>query len=190
MPRPKLHSDETVLEAASDVLLRTGPIQFTLSEVAQALGMSRAALIQRFQNKSALLHRLAERDLALTREYLDGFPPGRSVEDLWGFLADIVLGMGDGAGFQVRLLIAWSEATDPVLKGLASDRYRRVQAAIAARVPPGTPNPQALAEHLHAVIAGATMQWLVADEAPLGRFVLDRLSVAMALAFPGRRFQA
>ena len=34
MPRPKLKSDDEVLEAATAVLKRCGPINFTLSEVA------------------------------------------------------------------------------------------------------------------------------------------------------------
>ncbi|MBU1377995.1 MAG: TetR/AcrR family transcriptional regulator [Alphaproteobacteria bacterium] len=187
MPRPKLHSDDAVLEGASAVLLRTGPIQFTLSDVAQAVGISRAALIQRFQNKTVLLHRLADRDVALTRAYLDSFPPGRSLDDLWRFLSDIVLGMGDGAGFQVRLLIAWSEAVDPVLKRRGAERYRMVQAAIAQRMPEEVSDPAVTAEHLHAVIAGATMQWLVADERPLGAFVLERLAAAIRIAFPDYR---
>lgn len=33
MPRPKLKSDDEVLEAATAVLKRCGPINFTLSEV-------------------------------------------------------------------------------------------------------------------------------------------------------------
>ncbi len=47
MPRPKLKSDDEVLEAATVVLKRCGPIEFTLSGVAKEVGLSRAALIQR-----------------------------------------------------------------------------------------------------------------------------------------------
>ncbi|HEE2312773.1 TPA: TetR family transcriptional regulator, partial [Klebsiella pneumoniae] len=50
MPRPKLKSDDEVLEAATVVLKRCGPIEFTLSGVAKEVGLSRAALIQRFTN--------------------------------------------------------------------------------------------------------------------------------------------
>ena len=47
MPRPKLKSDDEVLEAATAVLKRCGPIDFTLSGVAKEAGLSRAPLIQR-----------------------------------------------------------------------------------------------------------------------------------------------
>lgn len=40
MPRPKLKSDDEVLEAATVVLKRCGPIEFTLSGVAKEVGLS------------------------------------------------------------------------------------------------------------------------------------------------------
>ncbi|UBM04008.1 TetR family transcriptional regulator [Escherichia coli] len=61
MPRPKLKSDDEVLEAATVVLKRCGPIEFTLSGVAKEVGLSRAALIQRFTNRDTLLVRMMER---------------------------------------------------------------------------------------------------------------------------------
>ncbi len=39
MPRPKLKSDDEVLEAATVVLKRCGPIEFTLSGVAKEVGL-------------------------------------------------------------------------------------------------------------------------------------------------------
>ncbi len=51
MPRPKLVSDDQVLDATHAVMLRLGPERFTLSDVAEAVGLSRAALIQRFTDK-------------------------------------------------------------------------------------------------------------------------------------------
>jgi len=64
MPRPKLKSDDEVLEAATAVLKRCGPINFTLSEVANEVGLSRAALIQRFTNRDTLLVRMTSLPVA------------------------------------------------------------------------------------------------------------------------------
>jgi TetR/AcrR family macrolide resistance operon transcriptional repressor len=64
MPRPKLKSDDEVLEAATAVLKRCGPIDFTLSGVAKEAGLSRATLIQRFTNRDTLLVRMMERGVA------------------------------------------------------------------------------------------------------------------------------
>lgn len=71
MPRPKLKSDDEVLEAATAVLKRCGPINFTLSEVANEVGLSRAALIQRFTNRDTLLVRMMERSVGQVRVHLD-----------------------------------------------------------------------------------------------------------------------
>ncbi|WP_407214896.1 TetR/AcrR family transcriptional regulator [Enterobacter kobei] len=71
MPRPELKSDDEVLEAATVVLKRCGPIEFTLSGVAKEVGLSRAALIQRFTNRDTLLVRMMERGVEQVRHYLN-----------------------------------------------------------------------------------------------------------------------
>lgn len=58
MPRPKLVSDIDVLDATRRVMLRQG-VGFTLADVAEEVGLSRAALIQRFENKAGLAAHLA-----------------------------------------------------------------------------------------------------------------------------------
>jgi hypothetical protein len=87
--------------------------------------------------------------------------------------------MGAGEGFSARVQIAAMEVRDPVLRALADARYRLVQDAIAKRLPEGAARRETGA-HLHAVIAGATMQWVVTDgQTDLSDFVLDRLQWAI-----------
>ncbi|EAA1573216.1 TetR/AcrR family transcriptional regulator, partial [Shigella flexneri] len=85
MPRPKLKSDDEVLEAATVVLKRCGPIEFTLSGVAKEVGLSRAALIQRFTNRDTLLVRMMERGVEQVRHYLNAIPIGAGPQGLWEF---------------------------------------------------------------------------------------------------------
>jgi TetR/AcrR family macrolide resistance operon transcriptional repressor len=87
MPRPKLKSDDEVLEAATAVLKRCGPVNFTLSEVANEVGLSRAALIQRFTNRDTLLVRMMERSVGQVRVHLDAMPAGRRAARALGVLA-------------------------------------------------------------------------------------------------------
>ncbi len=82
MPRPKLKSDDEVLEAATVVLKRCGPIEFTLSGVAKEVGLSRAALIQRFTNRDTLLVRMMERGVEQVRHYLNAIPRRRAARAL------------------------------------------------------------------------------------------------------------
>lgn len=57
MPRPKLKSDDEVLEAATAVLKRCGPINFTLSEVANEVGLSpRLPRVAREQEAQGTAH--------------------------------------------------------------------------------------------------------------------------------------
>lgn len=174
MPRPKTVSDEVVLGAALEVLASNG-MSFTLSDLARHVGLSRATLIQRFGDRDGILRRMAEHEVEATRVWIDGIPVEPGDGALWRFLELIVDSMGTGEGFSARIQIAAFEARDPVLRSLAHQRYSLVQAAIAKRLPEGL-EQEAVAEHIHTVIAGATMQWLATDgSVGLSDFVLARL---------------
>lgn len=173
MPRPKTISDDAVLAAALEVLASQGT-GFTLTQLAEKVGLSRATLIQRFGDRDAILLRMAKHEVALTRSWLNSLPVDMGRDGLWHFLEEIVGSMGQGEGFGARITIAALEIDDPALRALASERYALVQAAIAARLPEGPDRPQ-LAIHIHAVIAGATMQWAASDLTQgLADYVLDR----------------
>lgn len=177
MPRPKTVSDEAVLTAALELLAEVG-WKFTLSDLARRVGLSRATLIQRFGDRESILRRLAEHEVEVTRDWIESFPIEQGELPLWRFLEEIVESMGAGEGFSARVQVAALEAGDPVLKSLAHQRYAIVQEAIAARLP-NAPSSPATAELLHAVIAGATMQWVVTDGSTgLSEFVLQRLRFA------------
>lgn len=139
MPRPKLKSDDEVLEAATAVLKRCGPINFTLSEVANEVGLSRAALIQRFTNRDTLLVRMMERSVGQVRVHLDAMPAGAGPEGLWGFLQVLVRSMNTRYDFSVNFLISWYELQVPELRKLSIERSRAVVDGIRKRLPPGTP---------------------------------------------------
>ena len=174
MPRPKTVSDEDVLNAALEVLAREGA-DFTLTDVAHAVGLSRPTLIQRFGDKKELLRRMARQEVEATAAWLETLPVREGAEGLDEFLSDIVLGMGSGSGFSARVAIAAFEAHDPVLRRSAERRYALVIDAISARLPPG-PERSELAVHLHSVIAGATMHWVASPQTEdLGEFVLARV---------------
>lgn len=106
MPRPKLKSDDEVLEAATVVLKRCGPIEFTLSGVAKEVGLSRAALIQRFTNRDTLLVRMMERGVEQVRHYLNAIPIGAGPQGLWEFLQVLVRSMNTRNDFSVNGSVA------------------------------------------------------------------------------------
>jgi TetR/AcrR family transcriptional regulator, macrolide resistance operon repressor len=178
MSRPKTVSDLEVMGHALGILADKG-MGFTLTDVANRVGLSRATLIQRFGDREAILRRMAEHEVEATRAWLDGLKVDQGKEALTAFLKLVVGSMGAGEGFSARVAIAALEAQDPVLRAFADLRYALVQNAIEARLPE-SPERRALAEHLHAVIAGATMQWVASDRsAGLSEFVLLRLYRAL-----------
>jgi len=59
MARTQTVSDEEILQAARRVIHRRGYDAFTLSDVAEAVGLSRAAIILRFESTRGLKLRLA-----------------------------------------------------------------------------------------------------------------------------------
>lgn len=178
MPRPKTVSDEEILAASLEVLAAKGE-SFTLNDLAERIGLSRASLIQRFGDRTAIIHRIATHELDMTQIWLGALATDLSCSTLQNFLETIVGSMGEGHGFAARVSMAALEARDPVLRQLARARYQLVQDAIAARLPPG-PHQHEVAAHLHSIIAGASMQWLTTEaHVGLADFVNVRLRWAL-----------
>lgn len=152
--------------------------------------MSRAALIQRFQNRDTLLLFAMQRAAEVTEEFLGELPVETGPQGLWRFLQRLCEVLGPGDSYDVHVLIAWYETQDPALRTLALKRKSLVEAAICARLPDDVqPAPRIVAGLLHALIGGATMQWMVSRDDRLDIHVLERLRQALMLLFPGERFR-
>jgi AcrR family transcriptional regulator len=59
-PRPRTIDDSAILQAAARVISRLGPSTFTLADVATAVRLSPATLVQRFGSKRGLMLALAQ----------------------------------------------------------------------------------------------------------------------------------
>lgn len=188
MPRPKLHSDETILAAAQKVLLEKGPSSFTLTDVANEVGISRAALIQRFTDKKTLHFKVMERSTREVRDYFAAAPEDRGLDALWAMLADLIAGMGAGDDFAGYLLLEWNDVVDADLNRLARERNGMVLAAIRRRLPDGPHDPGMAASIIQSVIQGASMQWLIAREGQLNGFVTDQTRRVLSVLYPVHNF--
>ena len=188
MPRPKLHSDEFVLDAALSVLLRKGPSAFTLSDVAEAVGLSRAALIQRFTDKATLHRKVMERITQEVRDYFAGADATKGLDPLWLMLKDLIAGMGSGAGTEGYLLLLWGDVQEPSLRALAAERNRLVLEAIEARLPAAPHPPGSTAGLIQAVIQGACMQWLAEPKGELAAFMTRQTRVLLTALYPRHAF--
>ena len=183
MPRPKLHSDDEILTIAQQVLVAKGPAAFTLTDVAQAVGVSRAAIIQRFENKATLHRKVMERSTQEVRDYFAGLAIVEGVGALREMLSDLIGGLGSGEGFAGYLLLEWSDVHDDELNRLARERNRLVREAIEMRLPTSETR-KVQASLIQAVIQGATMQWLIEQDGPLNAFVLMQTERLIESLFP------
>lgn len=189
MPRPKLISDDDVLDATRRVIARHGPSTFTLADVATETGLARSTLIQRFENRAGLLRAVIERDTNRLPDQLAALPGGCGSQALWRFLCALVSVLR-GERIEEYLATVTVEMTDPHLAESARRGLRYVRMAIAARVPETSPSREEVARHLQAVMQGASMQWAVEREGDLAPFVAARLRTALSFLFPGEVFDA
>lgn len=188
MGRPKLHSDDAILDAAREVLLEKGPSSFTLSDVAARIGLSRAALIQRFKDRQTLHYKVMEQATREVRDYMAAASPETGLDALWTLLKDLIEGLGEGENFAGYLLLEWSDVQDESLNRLARERNRMVRAAIAERLPPDGPDREEAAGLVQAVIQGAAMQWLIEKNGALDAFTRDQTRRILALLYPHHVF--
>jgi len=187
MPRPKLLSDDEVLDATRRVILRRGPVQFTLADVAAEVGLARSTLIQRFENRAGLYRKLMERSTNRLPSELAALPGGPGVQGLWSFLQALASVL-KSERINEYLLTVVEEMSDPFLGELACRGSRLIREAIAERLPETMADRSEVARHLQAVMQGASMQWAVEREGELSHFVAVRLRTALALLFPREVF--
>jgi len=184
MPRPKLVSDEQVLDATHAAMLRLGPDRFTLNDVAVAVGLSRAALVQRFTDKRRLHLLTMERATQEVRDYFAAAPRTTGLPALWAMLEDLIGGLGTGDGFNGYLLLASSDLTDSELNRLSRERNELVRGAIRDRLPAGAEHDDA-ARLIQSVIQGASMIWLVERPGELAAYVLEETRKTLLRLYPG-----
>lgn len=127
MPRPKTLPDQTVLEAALQLLHNKGPEALTFAGLAQACGLAAATLVQRFGSKAqlkqaALLHawdRLDEKTSQLAADI------SRTPEGAIDLLVALSVDYGAIESYAEGLLILREDLRDPLLRARGA-RWRDV----------------------------------------------------------------
>ena len=177
---------DTVLDAALKIMLRPQREAFTLSDVATEVGLSRAALIQRFQNRDGLQLRVAERGLQMLEEYLQEAPSHQGVDDVWTFLRTLVNSMGSDDRLPSLLMMLRDDMVDKELNTIAKARNRLIRNAISERLPDASEGQNdMLASLIQATMQGAALQAGVDSPSELKRHILDHIRLQLDLIFPG-----
>jgi len=175
MPRPKLISDEDLLDRALPVMAEAGPGGFTMADVARAVGVAPATLFQRFGDKQTLIERAFSRDNARFVAWLEGLPDGVGVDVVIAIYAEATKLFGDNPSLADHLLWLREDIRDPALNRLARERFRLFRAVIVKRLPPMPIPPDRAADLLDALHHGAVVQWALEPRGPLADFVTRSL---------------
>jgi len=182
MGRPFTASDEQILQAAGKVIARRGPDDFTLAEVAEEVGLSRAAIILRFKSthalKVTLLTQMVER-FARALEVLPTSPGGNNVLRLAAFIGRYAGTRESSARFFAGFT---SNLRNRELLELERKRGEALREAISRVM------PRVSIEHESAIIAfrthltGTIMAWLSADEVDSRAYMVMRTREWLKLA--------
>lgn len=161
---------ERILDAAARCLVQSGAAALSLSEVAQAAGVSKALIHYHFRDKDTLLVRLVERvseDLtARERVALDGQNTPFAVDAIWDWL------VGELRRGTLRVLLEVSQYRSASVQAAAREaaRERRLTAAATFQrlfeileLQPRVP-PELVSEVIVAFIDGLTMEATLGDE--------------------------
>ncbi|MGZ0150135.1 TetR/AcrR family transcriptional regulator [Kribbella sp. WER1] len=190
MARPRLVSDDVILDATREVLAELGPVKLTLAAVGARVGLAPPTLMQRFGSKRGLLLASAARSPLMVQRLAEQVA-GRNSSPL-ATLRDFALTavahiehreqLGNGLGF-VQLDVADPEFRRHALAHSAAivdscDRFYRA-AVEAGELRAGTDVP-ALARHTLVCFNGALQVWAVNGWGSLTGFLAEQLDLMIA----------
>jgi AcrR family transcriptional regulator len=168
MPRPRRVEDVAVLDATAELMVRDGLSGVTFGRVGGEVGLSPAAVVQRFGSKRALLLAVAERWAEME------LPPG-SVPDALVALASSVAtpeAMANGlAALQLDL-------SDPEFHALTRRGFVRMREQIAERLA-ADGRPADLAQAVQTAYNGALITWAIYREGSLERWLRAQLDAVL-----------
>lgn len=182
MARPQSVSDGEILEAARRVIVRQGYDSFTLSEVAEEVGLSRAAITLRFKSAQDL-------KIRLTQFMVDGFigkmaalPVERSGDGLLNLVAAVGDMLHNREGVSSFFSVHHANFADPDLLALEMKRGQAWTDVIAASMPKTAVSQDAAVRNFQAVIGGSILQWGAMKGVDAKEYLLARAQDWLTLA--------
>ena len=183
MPRRKTLSDEEILDRALPVMGRAGPAGFTLTDLADEIGLSPATLLQRFGSKRALVERAFARDNERFARWVADLPEGRGVAATLAVYRAATEAFHDVPDSELADHLLWlrEDIRDPTFNALARARFALFRAAILKRLPRTRLPRQEVARLLDAQCHGAIMQWAIEPKGALTDHVMKSLTAVLRL---------
>ena len=182
MARPLSVSDDEILNVANGVFQTRGPDHFSLSEVAREVGLSRAAIILRFNSANDLKHLVmmdrAERFEAL----LAAVEIKRGAEGLLAIAGLIGSKAGSRSGNANFMSRMSANIADPVVRELEERRGESLRAAVRRAMPPTVISEEEAVDAFMAHLSGSLLQWQLSDQGDGSSFLRERTLSWLRLA--------
>jgi AcrR family transcriptional regulator len=183
MPRPKLQSDEQVLDAALALVRSSGVDRLTFAALAGRCGLSAPTLVQRFGTKPALTQRTLlhawDQLEARTLELASSVPktPDGAVELLVGLSHHD----GDIEAYAEGLLILREDLRDPVLRSRGAAWQAALTSAIGDCFSSIPSAPSGISFALAAHWQGAVTWWAFGAQRPLDDYLAESLRTLISM---------
>lgn len=196
MSRPRSVSDEAILAATARAISRLGPVRLTLADVGREVGLSPAALLQRFGSKRGLL-------LALVRIGVDSVDwcftaarelHGSPIAALLHAATEMTRHMSTPEELANGLAFLQIDLSDPEFHAMALENSRRVLAGYRALLDDAVAageldrcDTASLARAVEAISGGSLIGWAIHRSGTAEEWVRKDLTTLLARYRPARR---
>lgn len=174
MGRLQSVTDHEILQAARKVIAKRGPDAFTLSEVAEEVGLSRAAIILRFKSTQALKVTIVTEQVGFfidAMAQIQAKPGGDGLLEVAAFLGAYV---GNRKGSASFFRSYSSNVQDRELVKLENQRGAALRAVMSRAMPKVSIDHEAAVDAFNAHIAGSIIVWLGSNDPDAYGFLVRR----------------
>jgi len=181
MPRKRSIPDEVLLDAALDIIHRSGPAALSFATLAARVGLAGSTLVQRFGSKAdllqaALAHAWDRLDADTAAAIAAASPDGAGVVDLLVALS----GQYDANDFADQLMLLREDLRDPVLRARGDAWIGTLAGAVEQRLADAPGGAAGLGELVVAHWQGTLTVWGFTRPGPLPAVVRRSLGELFA----------
>jgi TetR/AcrR family macrolide resistance operon transcriptional repressor len=183
MARPKQISDADLYRAAQRIYQLRGHHNFTLSELAREVNLSRAAIIQRLEGAEALKLALSADALSLFEGALRELPSTRDGNSLLSLATFIGSTLSERTQLASFLQNFQADLADEHLAELDERRTAALFDAVSQRMPKIAVAHESAVQAFVAHLGGTLLQWQVLSETVSAKdFMIERTKIWLQIA--------
>jgi AcrR family transcriptional regulator len=196
-PRPRTASDDQIFAALHRVVSRLGPARMTLADVAGEVGITAAALVQRYGSKRDLLLAVSRHSMAAFRDHVAAIRAANTspLDALTDFVASMARYTKTPNELANQLAMFQLDLTDPEFHALGLAYFRAERRELKSMLDDAIRSGEVVAETdtaqlarmVQVVMNGGRLVWAVVRDGSLERWTREDLDVLLAPYRASRR---